>query len=288
MIRSITYSAEDKGPWVLVLGAVHGNEVCGTKAIERIMQEFDSGALKLERGHVEFVPVANPRAFQSGQRYIERNLNRYFLPVERPEIYEAKLNNILCPMIEACDYLIDLHSTTAGGVPFASVEGDNEDENRLAAAMGAEVLLYGWHEAYAASGRADPNPDESIGTTAYARRYGAKAVLLECGQHKCDGSVDVAYNAIRNALRHLGLIKDGSKPALPQPLVLHATRVVYRGEGGSFQEKWGNFSEVKGGQKVATQGNGDVIAAPSDGYIILPHEDTPPGTEWFYFGEKVA
>ena len=286
MLKSFTYSAEEAGPWMLILGAVHGNEVCGTKAIQRVMEELDSGALKLECGRVEFVPVANPRAHESGQRYIERNLNRYFLPSEKPKTYEAKINNILCPMIEGCDYFIDLHSTTAGGIPFASVEGNDEAENKLAAAMGGEVLLFGWHEAYAASGRTNPDPDESMGTTAYARRHGATAVLLECGQHKDPVSVEVAYKSIRNALCHVGLVEDADKKPLPEPLLIRTKLVVYRTEGGSFAEDWGNFSPVKAGQKLATRQDGVEITAPSDGFIVLPNANTPPGSEWFYFGEK--
>ena len=286
-MKSFIYSSEQPGPRLLVFGAIHGNEICGTLAIRRIMEELDTGTLALARGQVQFVPVANPRAHAAGQRYMERNLNRWFLPVEKEkaEVYEARLTNILCPMIERADYFIDLHSTTAGGRPFASVEGEDPTENALAAAMGAEILLYGWHEAYAASGKTNPDPDESMGTTAYARKHGAKAVLLECGQHKDPVSAEVAYRAIGNALRHIGLVDGEAKPA-PEPLILRTTRVVFRGDGGSFTENWGNFSPVKIGQKVAELPNGAPVVSPADGYIILPNANTPPNTEWFYFGEK--
>ncbi|MFO0387775.1 MAG: succinylglutamate desuccinylase/aspartoacylase family protein, partial [bacterium] len=51
------------GPRVLILGAVHGNEICGTRAIERVLREIDDGSLKIERGSVTFVPVTNPLAY---------------------------------------------------------------------------------------------------------------------------------------------------------------------------------------------------------------------------------
>jgi predicted deacylase len=287
MIKSYTYFAEESGPRVLILGAVHGNEVCGTLAIQRVMTELDEGKLTLLCGHVEFVPVANPRAYKAGQRFIERNLNRYFRPAPEPKPYEAKLTNILCKMIEVCDYFIDLHSTTAGGLPFASVEGGEPEEDKLAAAMGAEVLLFGWHEAYAASGRVNTDPDESMGTTAYARKYGAKAVLLECGQHKDPVSIEVAYKAILGALHYIGMINSDNVPAPSNPLALKTTRVIFRGEGGSFTEDWGNFSPITAGQQVAVLPDGGMVLAPSDGFIVLPNPTTPPGSEWFYFGEKL-
>jgi len=287
MIQSYTYAAEESGSRFLVFGAVHGNEICGTEAMRRVMAEIDSGKLILARGQVTFVPVANPRAHANGQRFIDSNLNRSFLPSKTPKTYEAKLKNILAPMIEASDVFLDLHSTTAGGIPFASVEGLDEDENQLAAAMGAEVLLFGWHEAYEASGKTNPDPTESIGTTAYARRHGAKAVLLECGQHKAPESIEVAYHAIRNSLRHLGLTDEVITDHQPQPLVIRATKVVYRPEGGgTFAENWGNFSPVTTGQHVATLPSGDKLLAPADGFIVLPNANTPPHSEWFYFGVK--
>ena len=38
------------GPRLLVLGAVHGNETCGPRAIEKVLADFDVEKLKLLRG----------------------------------------------------------------------------------------------------------------------------------------------------------------------------------------------------------------------------------------------
>ena len=46
--KSITYAGQRAGPRLIVLGAVHGNETCGTHAIERVARELDSGALRLQ------------------------------------------------------------------------------------------------------------------------------------------------------------------------------------------------------------------------------------------------
>ena len=63
-LRSVSYRGLAPGSRLLVLGAVHGNEVCGTQAIRQILQEIDSGELALQRGSVTFVPVTNPLAYQ--------------------------------------------------------------------------------------------------------------------------------------------------------------------------------------------------------------------------------
>jgi predicted deacylase len=40
MFSSYFYSGEKPGTDLIITGAVHGNEVCGTKAIRRVMHEL--------------------------------------------------------------------------------------------------------------------------------------------------------------------------------------------------------------------------------------------------------
>ena len=47
--KSVSYTAVAPGTRLIVLGAVHGNETCGTRAIERVIAEIDAGSLRLER-----------------------------------------------------------------------------------------------------------------------------------------------------------------------------------------------------------------------------------------------
>ena len=70
-------------PSSLVMGAIHGNEKCGTIAIDRVMSEIDSGHLKIVKGQGDLpIPIANPKAYELDQRYFERNL---FNPVLRAD-----------------------------------------------------------------------------------------------------------------------------------------------------------------------------------------------------------
>jgi predicted deacylase len=56
--KSINYTGLASGPRLIITGAVHGNETCGTKAIGRVMAEIDSGKLLVRAGSVTFVPIA--------------------------------------------------------------------------------------------------------------------------------------------------------------------------------------------------------------------------------------
>ena len=66
--KSVTYQALNAGPKLIVLGAVHGNEVCGTQAITRIMAEIDRGDIVLRQGKLTFVPITNPLAYAKNER----------------------------------------------------------------------------------------------------------------------------------------------------------------------------------------------------------------------------
>jgi len=285
MFTPVTFKGQQPGLKFLVLGAVHGNEKCGTAAINRIIDDIKAGRIKLALGQVTFIPITNPRAYEADTRFIERNLNRFLIPVEKPTRYEDELTNALCPLIAENDFLLDIHSYTIGGTAFASVEGGDAEENALAAALGAEALAYGWHEAYAASGGNAADPNESIGTTAYARMNGRKGVLIECGQHKDPNAIEVAYRAIRNALALLKLT-DEKTSVPPKPKHVKIKHVFYQTDEGNFAKPWPNFAPVETDEVIAIRADGEIIKAPGEGCIVLPNANATVGGEWFYFGAE--
>ena len=124
-LRTLTYHGLAPGPRLLVLGAVHGNELCGARAIAQLIEELDSGALAVQRGTLSLVPVTNPLAYQLKQRTGDRNLNRNMAPSAIPQDFEDRLANVLCPLLDAHDVLLDLHSFHTGGAPFVMIGPQN-------------------------------------------------------------------------------------------------------------------------------------------------------------------
>lgn len=288
MLQRHTFYALEAGPKLLVLGAVHGNETCGTLAIRRVMQELADGTLELAKGSVSFVPVCNPKAFALDVRQTERNLNRYLVPMEQPDCYEARIGNVLCPILADCDILLDIHSYTVGGAPFVLVKDfASTSDCAFASVLGVEVLLTGWGAAYAASGgktqAADAN--ESVGTTEYARRFGAMAVTLECGQHKDPVSAEIAYQAIHNALHYVGLVANALQPQTVAPRRVTMEQVFYRDTGGELARNWQNFERITAGTLIA-HSPGRKIVADKDCVIIMPKAAAAEGEEWFYLGRE--
>lgn len=68
---------KEDGPVVFVTAALHGDEINGTGAIRRLLQDDD---FELKNGAVIFVPVLNLLAFDRHSRYLpdRRDLNRCF------------------------------------------------------------------------------------------------------------------------------------------------------------------------------------------------------------------
>lgn len=310
-IKTITYHGFTHGPRLLVLGAVHGNEICGSKAIERICAEIDSGALRIERGSVTFVPITNPLAYLRQQRAGDRNLNRNLRTTGVPQDFEDKLGNVLCPLLEQHDVLLDLHSFHTGGEAFAMLGPDNnqgelepfalaDQEEALATRLGPRRIVEGWLDTYArgvkkrtanasASERANmlsTDPAYGVGTTEYMRSRGGYAITLECGQHADPQAPEVAYRAICNTLAHLKIAPLPAPEKRTDLEVLRISEVIDRNHpDDTFARPWASFDRLKAGDLIGKRHDGTEVLAPKDGFILFPNPNSQPGNEWFYFAD---
>lgn len=313
-LRTHAYRALQPGKRLIVLGAVHGNETCGTRAIERVLGEIDRGALAIARGSVTFVPVTNPLAYERGQRMGERNLNRNLRPNAQPQDYEDRIANVLCPLLAEHEVLLDLHSFHTAGEPFAMLgPQDNSgplepfshaaEEEALALRLGPRRIVEGWLDTYAAGvknrlARATPterahmlstDPSYGVGTTEYMRSVGGYAITLECGQHADPRAPEVGYRAIRATLAQLGLVDE---PA-PQPrrevelLRLAEVTDLHHPED-RFARPWASYDPLRAGELIGTRADGTELRAPADGFIVFPNPAALPGNEWFYFALRSA
>jgi len=313
-LRFHALRALQPGPRLIVLGAVHGNETCGTHAIERVLREFEAGEWRLARGSATFVPVTNPLAYQRGQRMGERNLNRNLRPDSNPVDNEDRIANVLCPLLAEHDVLLDLHSFHSPGEPFAMIgPPDNagplepfshaREEEALALRLGPRRIVEGWLEAYASgvkkrlqrvssnpSARAqllNTDPAYGVGTTEYMRSRGGYAITLECGQHADPQAPEVAYRAIRHTLAQLALIDEPAPTARADVELLCLAEVTDRHHADDrFAREWSSYQPLCGGDVIAHRADGTALRAPDDGFIVFPNPNALPGNEWFYFARK--
>jgi predicted deacylase len=313
-LRTHTCHGLAPGPALLVLGAVHGNEICGTQATLQLLADIDSGRVTIDRGSVTFVPITNPLAYQLKRRFGDRNLNRNMAPSAIPQDFEDRIANVLTPLLDAHDVLLDLHSFHTGGAPFVMIGPQNNtgalepfalaaEEMQLALHTGAPRIVEGWLDTYArgvqrrAAKALDniharsqtlvTNPNYGVGTTEYMRARGGYAVTLECGQHDDPAGVGVARHAILQTLGLLGITN--AKPASPiaVPEILRLIDVTDKAHAGdTFAKEWRSFDVVKAGEVIGVRHSGEEVKAQGDGFVVFPNPRGEVGQEWFYFAQR--
>jgi predicted deacylase len=302
--KSVNYTGLASGPRLIITGAVHGNEVCGTRAIERVMAEIDSGALHVAAGSVTFVPITNPLAYQLVQRSGERNLNRNLFPTEHPQDFEDQIANWLCPLLAQHDVLLDLHSFKAESEPFVMVGPKNNDgplqpfkhaeqERALARRLGVRRFVDGWLATYGQGVKrrlTDARQLETVlrygmGTTEFMRSTGGYALTLECGQHADPQAPEVAYRAIMNTLAFLKIIEAPEPAPIPLDQMEALSMVVVHDKldaGDAFSRTWCSFDPVAVGDQIGTRADGTPVLSELDGRILFPDVNAAPNSEWYY------
>jgi predicted deacylase len=280
ILGTLHFDSGKPGPALLILGAVHGNEKCGTHAIGRLVMEMHAGVFQLEAGKLVLAPICNPEAYRLDRRYIDANLNRVVRKHDDPSAYEHKIANELAALIDSCDYMLDLHSYTSGARPFLFVEYDTPEERAFAAAMQIPFWVTGWNGLYAGQGSELYQGD----TCTYAFQQGKVALLVECGQHADPASAHVAYRCIRAALAHFGMAKPVETLAVPQPQVSRLHSMVVKQKEGKLLHPWQHLDPIKKGTPVIQYDDGEVYEAPVDGVVIMPCPTVKIGEEWIYFG----
>ncbi len=266
MIKAVTYSHDTQpGPKLLVFGAVHGWEICGTKAIQYWIEQFDSGAVSLKKGSVTFVPICNPRAQEQNVRKTEADLNRSYVKKDLSDdlLYEEKLAQHLMPLIDACDYFLDLHSFFYPSEAFTFQDANGPEFEAFADAVGIENIIVGWGEYFPPT-----NTNFCSGMT-YAIKQGKIGAVVECGSHDDPNSVVNAKRAINNILGYLHLVetkRDIQQDPIRWRLFSHQDEV----ENFDFAKNWQGFDRLKEGDLITTI-DGQPRHAPQDCSILLPH-----------------
>jgi len=118
----------EPGPIVAIVASLHGDEPAGMAAYAFLKRHFIDEENELSFGEIRLIK-GNIEARKAGVRYFEYDLNRMFLEnyddgVDQ-DCYEFKRVQEIKKMVEGADYIIDLHSMTSDGEPFA-IMADSE------------------------------------------------------------------------------------------------------------------------------------------------------------------
>lgn len=299
------------GPLLIVFAQIHGNEPAGYDAVNELFKAIDAEYVKNPRFEFCGRIVAlrgNVKAAEQGVRFIEKDLNRSWLPeeVERikqtenieeldPEDQEIKETLALVNYyIDLCKpprvVVLDLHTTTAHGGIF-TIPAPNKEARRIGLCMHAPVL-HGFL-------------DGLKGTTLH---YFSKenfdidmtAVCFEAGQHQSEDSYKHAVSAIINCFKAVGgfyakdieskhdqLLQERSQ-GLPLEAKLMYVHSIKEGDDFSMKEEkiYKNFEPISKGEILAYDKNG-AVKAPYGGLILMPLYQAQ-GNDGFFIIEEIT
>lgn len=173
----IELTGSQSGPTSLILAGVHGDEVCGVEAFNRLLP-----GLRIERGRVWCI-YANPRAIAASVRFTEANLNRMFkdtaaLTAAERASYEYDRAQVLKSYFSQADALLDLHASyTPVSRRFVICEPNAAG---IFEYLPADLVVSGF------------DAIEPGGTDYYMNRIGKTGICLECGYLGDPQSTDIA------------------------------------------------------------------------------------------------
>lgn len=286
------FTGSHRGPLLIVLGGIHGNEPAGVEAMQLIfkMLEVEPIANPDFQFHGRLVALrGNIGALEKKQRYLKQDLNRMFTPGKirdvlsrRPEELgpeERELADLVLTIDEeVLNYqpeemiLLDLHTTTAFGGIF-SIAKDDDRSLEIAVELHAPVvrgMLQGLE-----------------GTTLHFIEHHrfvdirSTAVCFESGQHDEHLSVNRAIAGVINCMRTIGCVDGDHVENQHDKLLIEfssglpkVTNLVYKHEivpEDEFHMKghYKNFQAIEKGELLARDRRGD-IRSPADGLILMP------------------
>ncbi len=285
------FEGTERGPLLISVGGMHGNEPAGVRALDLIfkMLEVEPITNPEFRFKGRFLGLTgNLRAFRKGQRFVEKDLNRQWIPDKvnvikntniadlPPEEQEMKeLLEIIEKEIE--DYqpekliFLDLHTTTAHGGIFG-IPTENPESVRIALELHAPVikgLLKGIQ-----GSTLHYFTEENTGVPTVG-------LCFESGQHNDPLSINRAIAALINCMRTIGCVEGHHvenrhdsllieySAGLPQVTELITVHSIKEGDNFRMEPDFENFQAVKAGTILARDRHGE-IRAPSDCLVLMP------------------
>ncbi|MFB6188479.1 MAG: succinylglutamate desuccinylase/aspartoacylase family protein [Halapricum sp.] len=234
----------DGEPDVAVVAAIHGDEPCGVKAIERLLK----GDPDVDRP-VRLI-VANEEALAADRRYLDEDLNRAFPGDPGGVTHEDRLAADLTTAIEGCTTLA-LHSTQSYERPFAIVQEASGTPLELAQHLSVDAVV-------------------ETGPFDQGRLFEVvdRLVEVECGFQGSDSAADNATGLVREFLRATGVLSD-EPPLEPRDHpVFRLNDVVPKSEADEYEVFVRNFERVEAGDAFAAV-DGERIVAEESFYPVL-------------------
>ena len=231
----------DGRPALAVVACVHGDEICGKRALERNL----TSDIVVDRP-VSAV-VANEAAVAAGTRFVDEDLNRAFPGDPDADTHEGRLAvDVLAELDDTI--VLDLHSTVSTPEPFALFHELTPDARTLLAASGVEYAVDISH--------VDGGLIDFV-----------DGIAVECGTKGSEEATDNAARIVASTLAAFGVVDGPGRDG--DPVVFEVTETV---DGEGFEFVGENFVAVEAGD-VFAQKNGNALRATESFYPVLMSSD---------------
>ncbi len=247
-------------PSVAVVAAIHGDEPCGVRAIERLR----AADLDVERP-VALV-VANERALAAGVRYVDADLNRAFGEGESHG-HEHALAPRLASALAGCTTLA-IHSTRSYDGPFGIVTDGAGRTARLARRLGLDALV-----------RVDADEGRLFACET------TDLLEVEAGRQGTDRAAENATAVARAFLAATGAIAASPPPARNLPLFALGESVA-KPPAEEYTVRASNFEPVAAGETYATADGRPLRAAEPFVPVLLSADGYPD--QFGYAGRRLG
>jgi succinylglutamate desuccinylase len=306
------YTGAQHGALIIAIGAMHGNEPSGVRALQTLFQMLENEPLHNPtfsfKGKIVGL-IGNLQAYERKVRFIEKDLNRQFLVEnienlkkgapqyfgeKKPHFEDIELMELLQTIEnEIITYkpkeiiILDLHTTSADGGIFTIVA---EDAESIAVASELHAPVVKGFVQGTGGTTIHYFKTENMGVPTFALSF-------EAGQHDDPLSEKRAIAWLVNALRATGCVRHedvetkheeilrGYSDKLPKVVQLIGNHKITNNDNFKMIPNFKNFQAVKEGEKLAMDKKG-YITAPEDCLILMPLYQTQ-GQDGFFLVKEV-
>lgn len=280
------------GATLIAVAAIHGNEQAGIHASKRVLDKLGA---RMTGGEL-VVLAGNVGAIRENRRFRTRDLNRMWTEsivssIEKRgagETEDGEVLELLLAIRAAVArargpvYLVDLHTTSAAGVPFA-LFGDTTPAQRAFAGAFPLPVIMGLEE-------------QLVGVlSAYFRAHGCTTIAVEGGQHDDPATVDNLEAVLLVAAEAAGLVTEhfidahellsNKRADLPRLMQVISRHAIKPEDAFEMMPGFRNLDYARTEQLLARDRAGE-IRAKSDGLVILPLYQGQ-GDDGFFWGREV-
>jgi predicted deacylase len=270
-----TLASSIAGPHVLVTALTHGNEICGAIALDRLFRAGlrpRHGKLTLAFDNIAAYTAFDPRV-PAASRFVDEDFNRLWSPAtfdgprQSTELTRARA---LRPVVDAADYLLDIHSMQYATAPLM-LAGTLDRSVALARRVGIPELII-CDAGHAAGPRmrdyggfGDPDSTKT-------------ALLIESGQHWERRSAEVATDVMLRFLIALGtLTREDAEPlagpnldAHPRQRIIEVTEAVtITNDNFEFVQDFRGLEVLSPKGTLIGRDNGREVRTPYDDCVLI-------------------